>query len=578
MQPRLWHDEAMQSSDDRQASAALTRPLDGTGLGDGTERGRAEETLRRLLRVADALSGAVTTNEVTDIVNTALVGWLGGRSAIIGLIEGDRLVTVGSRGYSERARAALESWPLDAGVPITEAARTGRPVLVESEAAVRRRFPLAIAGPGIAPGGALACAPLVLEGRSIGALAVRFEGARRFDTTDRTFLRTTAHACAQALERTRLWEDTRRLNDILRDAVRAERAAAAELATVIDAMGEPVIVCDRQGRVRLANQAARTVLGATRLDSYEDIRRLFVAPEDAPSLDKPDRQGPIEVQLLATGGWLELMMYPVPFGAGGVDPIQVPGEPGAPAAERAATILVLRDVTAARVSQQVRDAFLGILSHELRTPITTIYGGTRVLSRTGLSEETRREVSEDISAEAERLHRLVEDLLVLARTERGTLSAGADPVLVQHLIPGIVESEGARWPDTKFELRISPNLPTVSADPTYVEQIIRNLVGNAAKYSPSGATVTVQAEQVDGFVDLRILDEGPGIASDEVDRLFELFYRSPTTAAQSAGAGIGLFACRALVEAMGGRIWASPRPTGGAEFGFSLPVLVEDDL
>ena len=126
---------------------------------------------------------------------------------------------------------------------------------------------------------------------------------------------------------------------------------------------------------------------------------------------------------------------------------------------------------------------------------------------------------------------------MLARTERGTLSAGADPVLVQHLIPGIVESEGARWPGTKFELRISPNLPTVSADPTYVEQVIRNLVGNGAKYSPGGATVTVQAEQVDGFVDLRILDEGPGIASDEVDRLFELFYRSPTTAAQSAGAG-----------------------------------------
>ena len=208
---------------------------------------------------------------------------------------------------------------------------------MESEAAARRRFPLAAAGPEIVPGGALACAPLVLEGRSIGALAVRFEGSRRFDTTDRTFLRTTAHACAQALERTRLWEDTRRLNDILREAVRAERAAAAELATVIDAMGEPVIVCDRQGRVRLANQAARTALAATRLDSYDDIRRLFVTPEDAPPLDRPDRQGPIEVQLVATGGWLELVMYPVPFGAGEVDPAQVPGEPVTPAVERAAT-------------------------------------------------------------------------------------------------------------------------------------------------------------------------------------------------------------------------------------------------
>jgi K+-sensing histidine kinase KdpD len=567
----------MQSSDERHASAGLARRLDGSGLGDGVKRGRAEETLRRLLRVADALSGAITAVEVADIVNAELLSWLGGRSAIVGLIEGDRLVTIGTRGYSEQARAGLESWPLDAGVPITEAARTGRPILVESEAAARRRFPVAMSGPGIVPGGALACAPLVLEGRSIGALAVRFEGSRRFHTTDRTFLRTTAHACAQALERTRLWDDTRRLNDILREAVRAERAAAAELATVIDAMGEPVIVCDRHGRVRLANQAARTALAATRLDSYDDIRRLFATPEAAPSLDRPDRQGPIEVQLLATGGWLELMMYPVPFGAD-IDPAHLPGEPTVPGAERAATILVLRDVTAARVSQQVRDAFLGILSHELRTPITTIYGGARVLSRPGLSEEARREVLEDVSAEAERLHRLVEDLLVLARTERGSLSVGMDPVLVQHLLPGIVESEGARWPGTQFELAIRPNLPTVLADPTYVEQIIRNLVGNGAKYSPNGATVTIEAELVDDFVDLRILDEGPGIASDEVDRLFELFYRSPTTAAQSAGAGIGLFACRALVEAMGGRIWARPRPTGGAEFGFSLPVLVEDDL
>ena len=235
-------------------------------------------------------------------------------------------------------------------------------------------------------------------------------------------------------------------------------------------------------------------------------------------------------------------------------------------------------MTAARTSQQVRDAFLGILSHELRTPITTIYGGARVLTMPGLSDEARQEISTDIGIEAERLHRLVEDLLVLARTERGTLSVGADPVLVQHLLPGIVESEGTRWPGKRFELAIAGKLPTVSADPTYVEQVVRNLVGNAAKYSPDEATVTVRAEAVDDAVHVRVLDEGPGITSGEVDRLFELFYRSPATAAQSAGAGIGLFVCRALVEAMGGRIWALPRAGDGAEFGFSLPVLVDDEL
>ena len=97
------------------------------------------------------------------------------------------------------------------------------------------------------------------------------------------------------------------------------------------------------------------------------------------------------------------------------------------------------------------------------------------------------------------------------------------------------------------------------------------------RIQPGGATVTVRQSRWTASSTLPLLDEG-SIASDEVDRLFELFYRSPTTAAQSAGAGIGLFACRALVESMGGRIWATPRPSGGAEFGFSLPVLVEDDL
>lgn len=558
--------------------------LDGVSLEEASRhdprgRGGAEETLRRLLRAADALSGAMTAAEVADIVTGELVGWLRGRSAIIGLIDGDRLVTVGSRGYSGLASASLEQWPLDAGLPITEAARTGRPLLVESEAAVRRRFPLAIPAPGIVAGGALACVPLVLEGRrSIGALAVRFDGSRRFSRTDRTFLKAMSHACAQALDRTRLWDDTRRLNDVLRDAVRAERSSAAELTTVIDAIGEPVIVCDRQGRVRLANQAARVVLGPPRLDSYDDIRGRFVNADMAPSLDRPDRQGPVELQLRETGGWLQLTAYPVPLAAADLVEHVDLGQVADGADERAATILVLRDVTAARVSQQVRDAFLGILSHELRTPITTIYGGTRVLARPGLSEEARKEVSEDISAEAERLHRLVEDLLVLARTERGTLNVGADPVLVQHLLPAIVESEGESWPNKHFELLTAPGLPTVSADPTYVEQIVRNLVGNGAKYSPDGATITVWTELHDDFVHVRILDQGPGIASDEVDRLFELFYRSPATAAQSAGAGIGLFACRALVEAMGGRIWARPRAEGGAEFGFSLPLLVDDDL
>jgi K+-sensing histidine kinase KdpD len=330
--------------------------------------------------------------------------------------------------------------------------------------------------------------------------------------------------------------------------------------------------------VRFANQAARTVLGSEALETYEGILERFEDPDGtAPQLGQAEPQGPVELHLRDRDRWLELTTYPVR--AMEDEPSTLPVA-AAPAGDDvgASSILVIRDITALRHAQQLRDAFMGILSHELRTPITTIFGGTRVLARTGLSDDTRREVAADISAEAERLHRLVEDLLVLARAERGGLQLGADPVLIQHLLPRIIESEGARWPSKRFELSMPRSMPTVSADPTYVEQIVRNLIGNAAKYSPDGTTVDVVGEVLEDEIHVRILDEGPGISSAEVGRLFELYYRSPTTAAQSAGAGIGLFVCRALVEAMGGRIWALARPAGGAEFGFSLPILVDDDL
>jgi len=119
-------------------------------------------------------------------------------------------------------------------------------------------------------------------------------------------------------------------------------------------------------------------------------------------------------------------------------------------------------------------------------------------------------------------------------------------------------------------------LPTVVADPVYVEQVVRNLLSNAAKYGGSGVTVRIGADAVGDEVVTRIVDDGPGIAPDEVDRLFDLFYRSKATADTTAGAGIGLFVCARLVRAMGGRIWVEPGVDGGAQFAFALRVMPDD--
>jgi len=237
----------------------------------------------------------------------------------------------------------------------------------------------------------------------------------------------------------------------------------------------------------------------------------------------------------------------------------------------------MRDITNAREARAQREAFLGILSHELRTPITTIYAGSKVLAREEtIDPETGRELATDISAEAERLFRLVEDLLVMTRIERGVLQLATEPVLLQRVVGAAIRLESAHWPTTRIRLSGPVDLPAVAGDATYVEQVVRNLLSNAAKYSPPDAIVEVRLEANAAEVSCRVLDRGRGFQSDETDDLFDLFYRSPSTSAQAAGAGIGLFVCRRLVTSMGGRIWAKPREAGGAEFGFSLRRYVDD--
>jgi PAS domain S-box-containing protein len=243
------------------------------------------------------------------------------------------------------------------------------------------------------------------------------------------------------------------------------------------------------------------------------------------------------------------------------------------------SIAVLTDVSDRMESDYLRDTFIGILSHELRTPVTAIYGGSQVLLGRGerLDREVTRELVTDIAAEAERLHRLIENLLVLARVERGEDLVGGEPVLLQRVLPTILERERALWLGTKISATVPTGLPTVRGHDGYVAQVIRNLLSNAVKYGGPEASVEIVVEGGPDGVTVRILDDGPGLERDSVDRLFDLYFRAPGSAGRAPGAGIGLFVCRRIVTALGGTIWARERPSGGAEFGFNLPVYEADD-
>ena len=228
----------------------------------------------------------------------------------------------------------------------------------------------------------------------------------------------------------------------------------------------------------------------------------------------------------------------------------------------------------------MRDAFTGVISHELRTPITTIFGMSHVLRQRHrtMDPETLAQAIADIEGEADRLRRLAEDLLILSRAEGGRLELARDPLVLAHIARRAIDSEAGRRPTHRFEASLPPGLPLVRGEELYVGQVIQNLLSNAAKYSPAGSTVEVLMASEDDGASLRVQDRGPGLPDGPSDHLFELFYRAPEATRHAPGAGIGLFVCRQLVDGMGGRIWAGDREGGGAEFGFWLPAFQEDDL
>lgn len=247
-----------------------------------------------------------------------------------------------------------------------------------------------------------------------------------------------------------------------------------------------------------------------------------------------------------------------------------------------AAVATVDDISGRKDTEALRDAFISMLSHELRTPVTTIYAGSQLLRRRGVmgapdgGSDSSRELLDDIALEAERLDRIVQNFLVLARVERGAQVHGHEPVLIQRLVPRVVEREQSRWADRSIVAELPPGLPPVGADEASVELVVRNLVNNAAKYGGPRVHVAVVAEQRQAEVVVRVLDDGPGLTPEEAGRVFDLFYRSSRVSGTAEGAGVGLYAVSAAIAAMGGSTWARGRPEGGAEFGFTLPVWDED--
>lgn len=228
---------------------------------------------------------------------------------------------------------------------------------------------------------------------------------------------------------------------------------------------------------------------------------------------------------------------------------------------------------------QLKDDFVAAVSHELRTPLTSIQGYVKTLLRDDVSFEPDQQTAflKIVERQSERLHQLIEDLLVASRLQSQGVNSDFATFSVASLIDQVTEEFDERSRSHRLVVDIENELPFVMSDPVKVHQIVSNLLDNAFKYSAPGKKVTLTAERREGSVVIAVADQGLGIPEDARDKIFDRFYQVDQSATRAAGGtGLGLYICRKLADAIGGRVWLETSGPRGSVFCVSVPVRPAD--
>jgi two-component system sensor histidine kinase KdpD len=229
-----------------------------------------------------------------------------------------------------------------------------------------------------------------------------------------------------------------------------------------------------------------------------------------------------------------------------------------------------RSATLRVETEQLRNALLSSVSHDLRTPLGVVTGVTSALLEPALlDEEQRRVLVVTAHEEALRLSRLVRNLLDMTRVDAGALSVRKELQPMEEVIGAALTRLEDRLRDRRVDTDVPPDLQA-PFDSILIEQVLINLLENAAKYTPPGTAIDVAAALQDGEVQVEVADRGPGVPKQDAERVFDKFYRARER--EGGGVGLGLTICRGVVRAHGGRIWVEDRPGGGASFRFTLPL------
>ncbi|MBI3965760.1 MAG: GAF domain-containing protein [Chloroflexi bacterium] len=524
---------------------------------------RLHELYRSLLEATRAAVSSLAPEEVLDRVLRGICSLLGAHAAAAWRVEPDgtfrRLAAIG---LSEAYLQGVAQLPIDETVT-GRAVRESRITMireVDEEPLVHVRDLLEREGIS-----SFVSAPLLTRGRAIGTLNVYRRDAYDYSPEELELLFAFANQAAAAIENARLYAATER-------ALAEMSAQKQTLDGIINSAQDGIVLVDDKWRVQLFSPGAEKITG-WRSDvivgkSCSSFLRCHPAGAGplcetncpmSPLFAMGSEQIRYSEMLINTGDGRERWIgasWALTHSAGNGRPMAV---------------MVMRDITAAKEVDQMKSAIISLVSHELRTPLTSIRALSELMVRHEFDAHQGRELLGNINRESERMSRLIENILEVARIEAGKIPFHPQPVDLRVVCEEAIAPLADQQTTHTFNLEIPDDLPLVYADPGHLRQIVDNLLSNAVKYAPDGGLVSVEAGVRDDVVEVRVSDEGVGVPTEHLTRIFERFFRVDGQH-HARGTGLGLHIARSLVELHGGRIWAESEPgRRGSRFVFQIP-------
>jgi len=514
-----------------------------------------------LLDISRALTSQLDLSEVLRMILTAATSMLAGDVGLIALRE--------HGGYHARAIYGIPPEQAEVFAPLLEDLSANEwgvdsPVLHARMRKVARDLDLALRQ--------VFAIPMVFGNDPLGILLIFRTFASESGENDHRLLQSFADQAAIAVNNARLYE-----------AAIHERQ---RLAAILDHSADGLLILDADLNVERWNRALVRMTGLSTDQAVgrpHDVVIRWARHTMGPSLRdaiatgwprRPDstEDSAISNNTLYTEGDLER-----PDGT----QLSV-GITYAPLFNRAGNLVnvigSVRDITHFREAERLKSTFISVISHELKTPVALIKGYADTLSREDADWDraTYQKGLAVIEEEADRLHELIENLLAASKLQAEGMRLDLDDVALPALAAQAIERFQTQTTQHTLRADFPDSFPVIQGDSRRLRQVLDNLLSNAIKYSPNGGEIVVRGRCDDHQVLIEVSDQGPGLPPDQLERIFERFYRVDNALTNNRqGTGLGLYLAHAVVTAHGGKIWASNNPDGGATIAFTLPLTVQ---